>query len=119
MTDPGIINTLFMNIDLLNDIDSFGMVFPDGWYGRPGDNKHRITWIDDRKFKLILEFDDQNYLLFSKSPEFSIKQEGSEIIFENYFRATLDALGYGDFKPRTKVFDREQIRLRVFQKVCQ
>lgn len=42
------------------------MELPDGWFGRPYDNMHQLTWAAARPDKLILELDGQLYLVLSR-----------------------------------------------------
>ncbi|MCP3877281.1 MAG: hypothetical protein GY701_02635 [Sulfitobacter sp.] len=39
------------------------MELPDGWFGRPHDNMHRLTWFAVRDDKLIIELDGQLHLI--------------------------------------------------------
>jgi len=38
---------------------------PDGWFGRPYDNMHRLTWLDERDGKLFVELDGQLHLILA------------------------------------------------------
>lgn len=41
------------------------MELPDGWFGRPFDNIHRLTWSAERGSKLFLELDAVMHLVIS------------------------------------------------------
>ncbi|PNH91802.1 hypothetical protein [Vibrio diazotrophicus] len=60
----------------------FGLKLPDGWFGRPYDNQHKLTWVADRDNKLILELDNQMYLTFTKPIQ--LKASDSEFIVDDF-----------------------------------
>jgi hypothetical protein len=55
---------------------------PDGWFGRPMDNVHQLTFIVQRPRKLIMELDEQLYLIFTELG--SIRIDGPEIVFSEF-----------------------------------
>ncbi len=60
---------------------------PDGWFGRPYDNMHRLTWSADRNNKLFVELDGQLHLILA-DPEVSKNEPGefelrcSQLVFD-------------------------------------
>lgn len=60
---------------------------PDGWFGRPYDNMHRLTWLAERDNKLIVELDGQLHLILS-DPEVVASDRGafelrcSQVVFD-------------------------------------
>ncbi|MES2397650.1 MAG: hypothetical protein V4549_16690 [Bacteroidota bacterium] len=89
---------------------SFGIVLPSGWFGRPYDNFHHITWIADRKFKLLIEIDEQILLVFTKTKQFEVIHDNKDLLFKIFLRLTFDRLGYGDLTVHTETFDNGEIR---------
>ncbi|HGY9594063.1 hypothetical protein [Vibrio campbellii] len=87
----------------------FGLKLPDGWFGRPYDNQHRLTWIAERDNKLILEFDNQMYLTFTKPIQ--LKVSDSEFIVDDFQQLTFDWQGYGDVKAHSKVYKSGSVSL--------
>lgn len=45
--------------------EAASMELPDGWFGRPYDNMHRLTWSVQRDGKLFLELDHQLHLVLA------------------------------------------------------
>lgn len=41
-----------------------GLILPDGWFGRPHDSQHRLTWLASRPQRLLVELDGRVILLF-------------------------------------------------------
>jgi hypothetical protein len=89
----------------------FGLELPNGWFGRPYDNIHQITWIEDRKFKLLVEIDEQLLLIFTKTKQFEVSEIDNNLILKNYLRFTFDRLGYGDLTSKLEAFENGEVKL--------
>lgn len=89
-----------------NDNPTFGLFLPTGWFGRPYDNHHTITWFEDRKFKLLIEVDEQLLFIITKSNQFEILTNNNDLIIRNFYRITFDRLGYGDLTAHTDFFTK-------------
>jgi hypothetical protein len=87
----------------------FGLKFPDGWFGKPYDNQHRLTWLADRDNKLILELDNQLYLTFTKPID--ISKSDSSLIISGFNQAVCDWQGYGELNPNCKLYNSGSITL--------
>jgi len=87
----------------------FGLQLPDGWFGRPGDNQHRATYILDRDNKLILELDNQLYLVFTKP--ISIVKSGNDLVFSGFKQIVFDYQGYGNMKAYSKTYKSGAVTL--------
>jgi hypothetical protein len=87
----------------------FGLQLPDGWFGRPGDNQHRTTLILDRDNKLILELDNQLYLVFTKP--LKIELSNNDLAISSFKQLVFDYQGYGDMKAHSKVYQSGEVTL--------
>ena len=65
-----------------------GLVLPNGWFGRPFDNIHELTYIKNRPTKLILELDERLLLVFTEVE--TVVNQGNELHFENYVQCVFD-----------------------------
>ena len=88
---------------------TFGLQLPDGWFGRPGDNQHRLTGSFDRDNKLILEFDSQLYLIFTKP--IVIEKSNNDLVISNFEQLIFDYQGYGDMTPHAKNYKSGAVTL--------
>ncbi len=89
----------------------FGLELPNGWFGRPYDNIHGITWTEDRKFKLLVEIDEQLLLIFTKTKQFEILEIENTLVFKGYLRCTFDRIAYGDLASKLDTFEAGQVTL--------
>jgi hypothetical protein len=48
-----------------SDVLTASVELPDGWFGRPYDNMHRLTWSVERDDKLFLELDGRLHLILA------------------------------------------------------
>ncbi|SRR5690606_21850747 len=87
----------------------FGLVLPDGYFGRPHDNRHEMTWLAERDNKLIIELDNQIYLILTKPVSCSTK--GRDLIFSSFPQLVFDRQGYGDMKPDCVVYKSGEVKL--------
>ncbi|MFG1811887.1 hypothetical protein [Streptomyces sp. NPDC049040] len=76
-----------------------GLRLPRGWFGRPYDNAHRLTWSAARSGKVILELDDQ-LLLVLTSPGRPQHDAGNLTL--PFAQLTFDWEGYGDRTPHAE-----------------
>lgn len=89
---------------------TFGLILQAGWFGRPFDNLHSITWVEDRKYKLLIEVDEQLLFIITKSKQFEIILDKNDLVIKNFFRLTFDRLGYGDLTAHTDIFDKGELK---------
>ncbi|MBW8183204.1 hypothetical protein [Shewanella nanhaiensis] len=82
--------------------EAFGLQLPDGWFGRPGDNQHRLTYSLERENKLILELDNQLYLIFTKP--LMIEKSGNDLVISNFKQLIFDYQGFGDMRSHNKPY---------------
>ena len=93
---------------------TFGLVLPSGWFGRPFDNHHEITWIENRKFKLLIEIDEQLLLIVTKTIEFEIYLDNKDLVIKNFLRLNFDRLGYGDLSSHLENFVTGELRFVAY-----
>ncbi len=70
-----------------------GLVLPNGWFGRPFDNRHRVTYLEHRAFWFFLEFDERVLLVFREPGRF--ESSGQELIIGDFSHLYFDWKGYG------------------------
>jgi len=85
-----------------NNKKSFHLKLPDGWFGRPYDNWHKLTEFIQRPNKTILEIDEQLYLIFTG--EIKEQDHGDKIVISNFIKLVFDWQGYGDMNPNCKIY---------------
>jgi hypothetical protein len=71
---------------------------PKGWFGRPHDNLHQLTWSAATTHKLLLEFDHQ-ILLIITDPD-SVEVTDTEVQVRDCAQVSLDWQEYGNLKAR-------------------
>lgn len=94
---------------------TFGLLLPNGWFGRPYDNCHEITWIEERKYRFLIEIDEQLLFIITKSNQFEIITNNNDLIIRNFYRLTFDRLGYGDLTAHTEIFDKGELTLIAYR----
>lgn len=70
-----------------------GLVLPDGWFGRPYDNIHRLNAIESNGDLLRIELDDRLVLTFKKPSNARICN--SELLVEDFESLSFDWKEYG------------------------
>jgi hypothetical protein len=85
-----------------------GLILPNGWFGRPHDNQHQLTWAHARRYKLLLELDEQLLLVLTTPGPPIINAEGITMGFD---QLVFDWQGYGDLQPHVDVFSAGQLQL--------
>jgi len=84
------------------------LMLPDGWYGRPRDNLHALTFVVARPAKVLLELDDHLLLVFT---DLSIARvENSEFILEQFAQLVFDWQGVAEVEPHVSVYREGQVR---------
>ena len=86
----------------------FGLILPDSWFGKPYDNGHEVTWLEERENKLIIELDNQLYLIFTKPVVYEIV--GKELIFSQFKQLVFDWQGYGDMTPHNNIYSKGTVK---------
>jgi hypothetical protein len=75
---------------------------PDGWFGRPWDNVHMLTWVALRPERLLVEVDEQLMLTFGGAVKVTegVDDPGGAspvawLNFEGYSQFVFDRMDYG------------------------
>ena len=79
-----------------------GLHLPGGWFGRPYDNAHQLTWSAARSSKAIIELDGQ-LLLILTDPGRPLHDAGNLIV--PFTHLVFDGESYGDRIPHTEQFE--------------
>ena len=78
-----------------------GLVLPDGWFGRPFDNIHRLTDVSQSSGLLRIVLDDQLTLTFN----------GDELVIDGYSELSFDWKEYGSDLPHSYIYQDGQTKL--------
>jgi len=70
---------------------------PGGWFGRPHDNLHQLTWTGATQHKVLLELDRQ-LLLILTDPD-AVEESELEFRVVGCAQVTLDWQEFGNLKP--------------------
>jgi hypothetical protein len=73
--------------------DGVSIKLPRGWFGRPYDNMHKLTWSIQRPNRILMEFDNQTLLTFTGATTIVIG--GSELVVANFQQLVIDWRDYG------------------------
>ncbi len=79
---------------------------PDGGIGRAGDNLYRLTYIEDRPRKLLVELDDQLLLVFTEAAVTSADHKEVRLRFK---QLTFDWEEYGSLTPHASTYSSGQV----------
>ena len=83
---------------------------PSGWFGRPYDNLHQLTWSETRGDKLILELDHIVHLVITTPAATEITDDDLRII--DFSQVVLDRQDYGSSTAsHAEVFTTGVVRL--------
>ena len=85
-----------------------GMVLPNGWFGRPYDNQHELTYIEQRPHTLLLELDDQLLLVFTELQ--SVDSDGAELVLARFAQCVFDWQEYATMAPHATVYRTGEVR---------
>ena len=87
-----------------------GLVLPDGWFGRPYDNIHRLESVTEKEDGLVVVLDDgQLTLKFEGSPK--IEATKSELVFSGFQRLTFDWKEYGSMEPHSDEYGQGEVKI--------
>tara|TARA_R110002049_G_scaffold290063_1_gene473301 strand:+ start:517 stop:849 length:333 start_codon:yes stop_codon:yes gene_type:complete len=86
-----------------------GLVLPDGWFGRPFDNIHRLTDVSQSSGLLRIVLDDQLTLTFNG--DVSVKDNGDELVIDGYSELSFDWKEYGSDLPHSYIYQDGQTKL--------
>lgn len=85
------------------------LVLPDGWFGRPYDNIHRLTFLAIRPLWLILELDER--LLLTVREPATVQQRDGELVISGFASCVLDRKEYGGERGYVKSYAGGEVKL--------
>jgi hypothetical protein len=86
-----------------------GLVLPDGWFGRPYDNIHRLTFLAIRPLWLILELDER--LLLTVRDPMSVRKTDAGLVISGFSYCVFDRKEYGGEGGKVQSYSSGEIRL--------
>lgn len=81
---------------------------PDGWFGRPFDNLHTLTYFSIRPHKTIIELDNQ--LLLSFTDLASVIVNDKQLELSGFTQLVFDWQEYGNLKAHAQVYTEGLVR---------
>ncbi len=84
------------------------LVLPDGWFGRPFDNQHTLTYLQQRPHKLLLELDDQLLLIFTDLR--SAQVVGRDLVLAGFAQCVFDWQEYSSLAPHATIYRAGEVR---------
>jgi hypothetical protein len=86
------------------------LLLPDGWYGRPYDNQHSLTSVDELRDTLTVILDRKLTLRFEGLK--SVKAEKRELTFGPFEKLCFDWESFGtDGKRGTKEYQTGEVKI--------
>lgn len=86
------------------------LVLPDGWYGRPYDNQHVVTSVDEAGDRLTVILDHKITLYFLGLKSIQICDR--ELVFGPFIRMRFEWSAYGESGEHgTKEYDGGEVKL--------
>ncbi|SEL43645.1 hypothetical protein [Streptacidiphilus jiangxiensis] len=85
-----------------------GLILPRGWFGRPYDNRHELTWTQARRTKLVLELDHQLLLVLTEPA--MPRTEGPNLVMP-FQQLVFDWQEYGSPSPHAESFGEGELTL--------
>jgi len=87
------------------------LVLPDGWFGRPFDNLHQLTFSCARPNAILIELDDQLHLLLNGSVQ--IVEEDAALVLKGFTSCVFVWLEYGGGQTHRQVYDTGEVRFQA------
>ena len=92
-----------------DQVEVAGLVLPDGWFGRPFDNLHSLTWSAVRGSKLLLELGSSLHLVISAPV--STETDKKEMRLFGFRRLVFDREDFGSGRGgEAKVYHEGDVR---------
>lgn len=86
------------------------LILPDGWYGRPYDNQHLLTFLNEKDNILFLVLDDKLKLQFRGLK--SVRVYKHELIFGPFDNLQFEWESYGsDGQHGTKKYQKGEVKI--------
>jgi len=82
---------------------------PSGWFGRPRDNRHSLTWSVARGSRLLLEFDERQLLVLDAPNE--VTESADDLSIGGFRTLIFNWLEYGSEISHTEVCESGRLSL--------
>lgn len=92
------------------DYGPAGLCLPRGWFGRPHDNAHELTWSAARSRKALIELDGQLLLILTDPGQ--PQRDGGNLVIP-FAHLVFDWKAYGDGALHTEQYDSGAITFVV------
>lgn len=88
------------------------LALPDGWFGgRYGEGAHRLTYLEQRPRKLLIELDEQLLLSFTEVP--AVSSSGEELVLSEFQQLVFDWQEYVNLTPHADRYSRGEVRFEM------
>ncbi len=85
-----------------------GLVLPDGWFGRPHDNVHQLTFVASRPAWLIIELDER-LLLTIHDPGPVL--DSDDLVIAGFSTCSFDWIEYGSERRHSSRYQAGEVRV--------
>ena len=85
-----------------------GLILPDGWFGRPHDNIHQLTFVKIRQGKIIIELDNTLHLIVTE-PKVA-ENRNNEFILGKFLQCVFDWREYDTGIPHCSYYTSGDIK---------
>lgn len=86
-----------------------GLVLPDGWFGRPYDDLHILTYVETRPHKLLIELDDLLLLVITDMT--TVRVDDSILVMADFLQCVFDWQEYDLLEPHVTVYHSGEIKM--------
>jgi hypothetical protein len=90
-------------------VQTASLELPNGWFGRPYDNFHQLTWTGATEHKLLLELDSQLLLILTDPGDVDLHL--AELRITGCAQVVLDWQEYGNMTPHSDNHGPGTVRL--------
>jgi hypothetical protein len=98
-----------MIIDWFTRVQAASLELPNGWFGRPYDNLHQLTWAGATEHKLLLELDHQLLLILTDPGDVDL--DSAELRITSCAQVVLDWQEYVNMVPHSDNHGAGTVRL--------
>lgn len=85
-----------------------GLILPNGWFGRPYDNIHSLTFLAVRPKKMLVELDHEMLLIFTDLKE--VQDEGHELVLSSFSQLVVDLQEVDSLTPHAYLYRYGEVR---------
>ena len=91
--------------------ENFGgsLFLPDGWYGRPYDNQHNLTSIDENRDSVVIVLDNRITLQFVGLH--AVKPAARELVFGPFAKLRVEVDSIGDGRRTLREYGSGEVKI--------